>query len=184
TIPLCVNLIIFAFVANISVGGLFMAGIVPAALLALCLSTVAIVYGRRIDTREAFPVRRSLPRLIGGSLVALVMVMMIGRGVTAGVATSTEISAFAVVYALMVGGLAFRELTLRSVVKLLVNAASMAGGILFIMSAASGFAFALTIEQIPSAMSGMLVSFGHTHGSLAFMVLATLLMVVFGAVLE
>ena len=184
TIPPCVNLIIFAFVANISVGGLFMAGIVPAALLALCLSTVAIVYGRRIDTREAFPVRRSLPRLIGGSLVALVMVMMIGRGVTAGVATSTEISAFAVVYALMVGGLAFRELTLRSVVKLLVNAASMAGGILFIMSAASGFAFALTIEQIPSAMSGMLVSFGHTHGSLAFMVLATLLMVVFGAVLE
>ena len=184
TIPPCVNLIIFAFVANISVGGLFMAGIVPAALLALCLSTVAIVYGRRIDPREAFPIRRSLPRLIGGSLVALAMVMMIGRGVTAGVATSTEISAFAVVYALVVGGLAFRELTLRSVVKLLVNAASMAGGILFIMSAASGFAFALTIEQIPTAMSDMLVSFGHAHGSLAFMVLATLLMVVFGAVLE
>ena len=184
TIPPCVNLIIFAFVANISIGGLFMAGIFPALLLATCLAAIGIWYGKRIAPEEARISDRSLLRLVGGSLVALVMVMMIGRGVTAGVATSTEISAFAVIYALVVGGLAFRELTVQSVLRLLVQSASMAGGILFIMSTASGFAFALTIEQIPSAMSDMLVSFGQAHGSLAFLFLATLLMVFFGAVLE
>jgi TRAP-type C4-dicarboxylate transport system permease large subunit len=58
--------------------------------------------------------------------------------VTSGVATSTEISAFAVVYALVVGGLAFRELTLRSIVAAVrAQSASMAGGILFIVAAAS-----------------------------------------------
>ena len=50
-------------------------------------------------------------KLIGGALVGFVMILMIGKGVTSGVATSTEVSAFAVVYAFVVGGLAFRELT-------------------------------------------------------------------------
>ena len=54
---------------------------------------------------------------------ALVMIVMIGKGVTSGVATSTEVSAFAVVYALVVGGLAFRELTLKSIVRLFVRSA-------------------------------------------------------------
>jgi tripartite ATP-independent transporter DctM subunit len=183
TIPPCVNMIIFAFVANISVGGLFMAGLVPAGVLAMCLAAVAIWFGSRIDPSDVTS-GRTLAQLIGGSLIALVMVFMIGRGVTSGVATSTEISAFAVVYALVVGGLAFRELTLRSIVALFVQSASMAGGILFIVAAASNFAFALTIEQIPAALSHSLVAFGQAYGSLMFIALAAVLMVFFGAVLE
>jgi tripartite ATP-independent transporter DctM subunit len=109
---------------------------------------------------------------------------MIGRGVTAGIATSTEVSAFAVVYALVVGGLAFRELTVRSTVRLFVTSAAMAGSILFIVAAASSFAYALTVQQIPSALSASMVEFGKTYGSLMFMGLATVLMVFFGAILE
>lgn len=184
TIPPCVNLIIFAFVANISIGGLFMAGVVPAIFLALCLAVVAVYYGRKVDVSVAFEQQRALLPLIGGALVAFLMIFMIGRGVTAGVATSTEVSAFAVVYALVVGGLAFRELTLRSTVRLFVVSASMAGSILFIVAAATAFAFALTIEQIPAALSEHLVSFGRSYGSIAFFLVAAILMVVFGAVLE
>ncbi|RDJ21316.1 C4-dicarboxylate ABC transporter permease [Bosea caraganae] len=184
TIPPCVNMIIFAFVANISIAGLFMAGIVPAIVLALALAIVAIWYGRKVDPSVAFDKSRSMLRLIGGAMVALVMVAMIGRGVTAGVATSTEVSAFAVVYALLVGGLAFRELSFATIRQLFVGSAAMAGGILFIVASASSFAYALTLEQIPSAMSHSLVSFGQVYGSLAFLAVATLLMIVFGAVLE
>lgn len=183
TIPPCVNMIIFAFVANISVGGLFMAGLIPAAVLALCLAAVAIWFGSRIDPSDVTS-GRTLAQLIAGSLIALVMVFMIGRGVTSGIATSTEISAFAVVYALVVGGLSFRELTLRSTVTLFRQSASMAGGILFIVAAASNFAFALTVEQIPAALSHSLVAFGQAYGSLMFIALAAVLMVFFGAVLE
>lgn len=183
TIPPCVNMIIFAFVANISVGGLFMAGLIPAAVLALCLAAVAIWFGSRIDPSDVTS-GRTLLQLIAGSLIALVMVVMIGRGVTSGIATSTEISAFAVVYALVVGGLSFRELTLRSTIALFTQSASMAGGILFIVAAASNFAFALTIEQIPAALSHSLVAFGQAYGSLMFIALAAVLMVFFGAVLE
>ena len=113
TIPPCINIIIFGFVANVSIGGLFLAGLVPAGVLALSLIAVAIVFGTRVDPAVAFAKRRAMLPLLGGGLVALVMVMMIGRGVTSGVATSTEVSAFAVVYAFVVGGLAFRELSLK-----------------------------------------------------------------------
>ncbi|AZE10929.1 TRAP-type C4-dicarboxylate transport system, large permease component [Pseudomonas chlororaphis subsp. aureofaciens] len=184
TIPPCINMIIMGFVANISIGGLFLAGIVPAAMLALGLATLAVIFGRKVDPDLAFPSRRPVVRLLGGALVALIMVTMIGKGVTSGVATSTEVSAFAVVYALLVGGLTFRELTFKGIARLFVRSASMAAGILFIIAAASSLAFALTILQIPSIISDFMLALAHDYGPVAFMITSVIIMVVFGAVLE
>jgi tripartite ATP-independent transporter DctM subunit len=184
TIPPCINMIILGFVANISIGGLFVAGLVPAAVLAAALAAVAVYFGTKIDPRQAFEQRRPLLRLIGGAAVGLLMVLMIGKGVTSGIATSTEVSAFAVVYALIAGGLAFRELTIRSVVRLFVRSASLAGAILFIVAAASSVSFALSIQQIPQYLSDTMVALAYRHGSQMFVVVSALLMIVFGAVLE
>jgi tripartite ATP-independent transporter DctM subunit len=184
TIPPCINMIIMGFVANISIAGLFLAGLVPAAVMALTLGVLAVIVGRKIDPDEAFEHRTPLLKLLGGALVAIVMVGMIGKGVTSGVATSTEVSAFAVIYALVVGSLAFRELSAGAIARLFVRSASMAGGILFIVAAASSLSFALTIEQIPQLVSGTMISFAHHYGSVMFLLLSMLLMILFGAVLE
>ena len=162
TIPPCINMIIMGFVANISIAGLFMAGLVPAGVLALSLAAVTVYVGTRIDPDEAFDVKKPMLRLIGGAFSALVMGAMIGKGVTSGIATSTEVSAFAVVYALVVGWIAFRELTVASVARLFVRSASMAGGILFIVAAASSLSFALTIQQIPQYLSEYMIGFAHS----------------------
>ena len=184
TIPPCVNMIIFGFVASISIGGLFMAGVIPALILALALATVAIYAGKKVDPSAAFPERRPMARLLGGALIALIMIMMIGKGVTSGIATSTEVSAFAVVYAFVVGGLAFRELTWPIIVRLFVQSASMTGSILFIVAAASGLGYALTIERIPNLMSDTMTQFGAQYGATAFVILAAIVMIVFGMILE
>jgi tripartite ATP-independent transporter DctM subunit len=184
TIPPCVNLIIFGFVANISIGGLFMAGLVPAAVLALSLAALAIYFGTRINPDEAFDARTPMIKLLGGALVGLLMILMIGKGVTSGIATSTEVSAFAVVYAFVVGGLAFRELTWSSVLRLFLQSGSITGSILFIVAAASSVSYALTILQIPQYLSSALIALGQQFGSNAFVVVSVLLMIVFGAVLE
>ena len=184
TIPPCINMIIMGFVANISIAGLFMAGLVPAAVLALSLGIVAVYVGKKINPDDAFDHRTPMLRLIGGALVALLMVAMIGKGVTSGVATSTEVSAFAVIYALVVGGLAFRELTVRSVLSLFVRSAAMAGSIMFIVAAASSVSFALTIQQIPQHVSSIMINFAQQHGSTMFVLLSVLIMIIFGAVLE
>jgi tripartite ATP-independent transporter DctM subunit len=152
--------------------------------MAAALAVLAVIVGRRIDPDEAFPYRRPLLRLLGGALVALVMVAMIGKGVTSGVATSTEVSAFAVIYALVVGSAAFRELSLAAVARLFVRSASMAGGILFIVAAASSLSFVLTIEQIPQMVSASMIAFAQTWGSTMFILLSVLMMIVFGAILE
>jgi len=184
TIPPCINMIIMGFVANISIGGLFLAGIVPAGVLAAALAAVAVYFGRRIDPKQAFEKQRPLIRLIGGALVGLLMVAMIGKGVTSGLATSTEVSAFAVMYALIVGGVAFRELTLKAIVRLFVRSASMTGSILLIVAAASSVSYALALEQIPLYLSESLVTFAHHYGSQMFVVVSALLMIAFGAILE
>ena len=184
TIPPCINLIIMGFVANISIAGLFMAGLVPAAVMALALAVLAVIVGRKIDPDEAFEHRTPMLKLLGGALVALIMVAMIGKGVTSGVATSTEVSAFAVIYALIAGSVVFRELSLRALAQLFVRSASMAGSILFIVASASSLSFALTIEQIPQMMSTTMVAFAHQYGSTMFILLSVLMMIVFGAVLE
>jgi tripartite ATP-independent transporter DctM subunit len=184
TIPPCVNMIIMGFVANISIAGLFMAGLVPAAVMALALAMLVVIVGGKIDPDEAFEHRTPMLKLLGGALVAIVMVAMIGKGVTAGVATSTEVSAFAVVYALVVGSLAFRELSVPDLARVFVRSASMAGSILFIVAAATSLSFALTIEQIPQHVSATMVAFAHQYGSVMFMLLSVLMMIVFGAVLE
>ncbi len=184
TIPPCINMIIMGFVANISIAGLFMAGLVPAVVMALALATLAVIVGRKIDPDEAFESRTPMLKLLGGALVAIVMVAMIGKGVTSGVATSTEVSAFAVMYALVVGSLAFRELSVPALARLFIRSASMAGSILFIVAAASSLSFALTIEQIPQLVSGSMITFANNYGSVMFLLLSVIMMIVFGAVLE
>lgn len=186
TIPPCVNLIIFAFVSGVSIGGLFVAGIVPAVLMAASLAVVAVWAGRRVDIDAVFaeqPRRPMLP-LLGGAFVTLAMILLIGRGVTAGVATSTEISAFAVVYAFLVGGLAFRELSWRSLMDLFVRSAAMTGTILFIVAAASSLSYALTVERIPDQLSATLIGLGHQYGATSFVLVSIVVMFAFGMVLE
>lgn len=184
TIPPCVNMIIMGFVANLSIGGLFLAGLVPAALLAIALCVIGVVAGKRIDVNEAYPERKPLAALLAGGAVGLVMVLMIGKGVVSGIATSTEVSAFAVVYALLVGGLAFRELTLVKAARLFADTATLAGSLLFIIATATSLSYTLTMEMIPQNMAAALVSFVADKGPWLFVLLSIVMMAVFGAVLE
>lgn len=183
-IPPCVNLIVIGFVANISIGALFVAGLVPALLLICMLLVAAVAFGRRVDVNAAYPVRMPMRQLLLGATVGLVMILLIGRGVVAGIATATEISAFAVVYALVVGRLAFHELTLKATIDLFVRVAANAGMLLFIVAAAGSLSYALTIQMIPQTMASFLVSVGQTEGSVLFLFLTLVMVTVFGSVLE
>lgn len=184
SIPPCVNLIVMGFVANISIGALFIAGIVPAACLLIILMITANIFGKRINISDAYPVLMPKRQLILGAAVGLVMILMIGRGVVAGIATSTEISAFAVVYAIVVGRIAFRELTLKATVKLFIDMAAMSGMLLFIVAAATSLSYALTIEMIPQKCAEILVSIGNNHGAWLFLLLSIFILIIFGSVLE
>ncbi|MGZ5911597.1 MAG: TRAP transporter large permease, partial [Reyranella sp.] len=184
TIPPCINLIILGFVANISIGGLFMAGLAPAGLMAVALIAVSILFGKRpakaIEAAPAMPAAS----LWGGGIVSLGLILMIFGGFKSGFATATEISAFAVLYALVVGGVVFRELGWRAAAQSFVQAATRSGLVLFIVSAAQALAFVLTLQQVPHAVAEMLVGLSGSHGTWLFLLLSIGILIVMGSVLE
>jgi len=83
-----------------------------------------------------------------------------------------------------VGSLAFRELTVKSTIRLFVHSAGTTSSILFIVAAASALAYSLTIEQIPQDLSVELIAFGEQYGSIMFLVASSIMMIIFGSILE
>jgi tripartite ATP-independent transporter DctM subunit len=185
TIPPCINLIILGFVANISIGGLFMAGLIPAGLMALALISVAILFGRPAahddtDSRARTP----LAKLWGGAAVTLGLIAIIFGGFKSGFATATEISSFAAMYALVIGGVVFRELGPRAAVRSFVQSANRSGLVLFIVAAAQALAFVLTLQQVPHALAELLIGLSHSGGIALFLLLSIGILIVMGSVLE
>lgn len=185
TIPPCVNLIILGFVANLSIGGLFMAGLLPSALMALALIGAAVVIGRRTapDAIVGVP-GESASGMATSGVAAFGLIALIFGGYRSGFATATEISAFAVVYALLVGGLLFREMSWHGAGQVLRDSAVRSGMVLFIVAAAQGLAYVLTLQQIPHAIADVLVALSSEHGRWMFLLLSILILIVMGSVLE
>lgn len=184
TIPPCINLIILGFVANLSIGGLFMAGLLPSALMAIALIAVSIIFGTRTAVALEVIPEGSLRRMWVGALVSFGLIAMIFIGFKSGFATATEISAFAVLYALVVGAVVFRELSPRAAFRSFVQAATRSGLVLFIVAAAQSLAFVLTLQQVPHALGDLLIGLSQTSGTWLFMLLSIAILIVMGSVLE
>jgi tripartite ATP-independent transporter DctM subunit len=184
TIPPCINLIILGFVANLSIGGLFMAGLLPAGLMALALIGVAVLFGRSTPLPREETARTRLTKLWGGAAVTIGLIVIIFGGFKTGFATATEISAFAALYALAIGGLVFRELTPAAAIASFVSAATRSGLVLFIVAAAQSLAFMLTLQQVPHALADLMIGLSHEGGTWLFMLLSIAILIVMGSVLE
>jgi tripartite ATP-independent transporter DctM subunit len=184
TIPPCINLIILGFVANLSIGGLFMAGLLPAGLMALALIAVAVLFGHSTPLPREETARTPLTKLWGGAAVTIGLIVIIFGGFKTGFATATEISAFAALYALAVGGLVFGELTPAAAIASFVSAATRSGLVLFIVAAAQSLAFVLTLQQVPHALAELMIALSHDGGTWLFMLLSIAILIVMGSVLE
>jgi tripartite ATP-independent transporter DctM subunit len=185
TIPPCINLIILGFVANLSIGGLFAAGLLPAALMAAALIGVSVLFGKPSTAPAPAPQDRAATRRmwLGGG-VSLGLIAMIFIGFKSGFATATEISAFACLYAIVVGAVVFRELSAASAWRSFVQAAARSGLVLFIVAAAQSLAFVLTLQQVPHAVGEFMVGLSHESGTWLFMLLSIAILIVMGSVLE
>ena len=184
TIPPCINLIILGFVANLSIGGLFMAGFLPAALMAACLLIASIVFGSKVGVIGEVAGLSGKRGIWAGTVVSLGLIMMIFVGFKFGFATATEISAFAGLYAIVAGVLVFHELSVRDLAHCMVQAASRSGLVLFICAAAQSLSFMLTIQQIPHALGLFMVHLSQTAGVGTFLLVSMAILIVMGSVLE
>jgi tripartite ATP-independent transporter DctM subunit len=183
-IPPCINLIILGFVANLSIGGLFMAGLVPAALMALALIAVAVLFGTRTVLADDATAPIPMSQLWSGAAATVGLIVLIFGGFKSGFATATEISAFAALYALVVGSVVFRELGWQAAARSFIQSAIRSGLIMFIVAAAQSLAFVLTLQQIPHMLGDALIHLSQSGGTWLFMILSIAILIVMGSVLE
>jgi tripartite ATP-independent transporter DctM subunit len=180
TIPPSIGLLVLASATTLSVGALFLAGIVPAGVIALCLITMIFFRSPPRTVTE-----RYRPRQVAGAAVrsvpaGLVPVIIVG-GIVTGFGTPTEASSLAVVYALLLTFL-YRYSRPRDIVHLLREASLLAGMLLFIISTAATFSEAMTLATIPQRLGGAL---GDVTGEAwLFLLICVPVLILLGAVLE
>lgn len=156
-IPPSVGFIILGVTANISIVGLFFAGIVPGLMMGLSL-TIAWWFLSKKETAAARPKvpRRDLPKIIIAAGWALMMPVIILAGLRFGIFTPTEAGVVAAAYALFVGTCVYRELTPRLLYNALLAAGRLTAVIMLLVAASMISGFMLTISNMPAQLVSIL----------------------------
>ncbi len=156
-IPPSIAMVLYASLANVSLGRLLLAGFVPGVVMALFMM-VDIYFSRASEGVKSVPFDwGNLMRTGKDAVLCLIMPAIILGGMFGGVYTPTEGAAAAVFYVLLIGLFVYRTLTWRAVFDALKESARMTGGVLIIVAAASTVSWILVIEQAGLALKMLFV---------------------------
>jgi len=183
TIPPSIAMLVLGSVAPISIGTLFIAGLLPAAVIALFLMIAIYLQAWRQGTpRAARASFAELAAAIAGAVLPLVMPAVMIVGIKFGYATPTEVSAVAVLYGIGLSVLIYRSIGLRRFVAIAIECGLLAGMVLFIIAAAGSFAWTLAAANLPAALVKTLHLIGDSPAM--FLVGSMALLIVVGSLLE
>jgi C4-dicarboxylate transporter DctM subunit len=153
-IPPSISMILYASVTNVSVGELFMAGILPGILFGICIAFYVLFYSykNRILPSEHLNLREIL-RTTRKALWAIGAPAIILGGIYTGVFTPTESAAVAAVYGIFVTMVIYREMTLKVLMEIAIDSAKVTGMIFLIVAASGIVSWILAIGQAPQDLT-------------------------------
>jgi len=182
-VPPSIVLVVYGAVTETSVGKLFTAGILPGLLLGCGLMAAIYVRARMVNLPR-LPRASFAEVMVAGrdSLWGLLLVIIILGGIYGGIFTPTEAAAVSAVYAFLVAVLIYRDIGMRDVPAVLVDASKVTVMLMFIIANALLFAHVLTTERIPQLIAEHIVSWGMPAWQ--FLVVVNLLLLVAGMFME
>lgn len=161
-IPPSIAFVVYASIADVSVGALFSGGILPGLIVGLAYILAALYVSRNNENIIQQPKATAGERWAafkGASWGLLTPVIILG-GIYGGIFTPTEAAGVSVVYGLFVGIFIYKEIQFRDLWALFVDAAISSGVVMFIIASASVFAWLLTTSHIASDISSAMLNFG------------------------
>lgn len=183
-IPPSILAVVYASIMGVSVGALFLAGIVPGLLLGLSCILINAWYCRGKNLRPQ-PTREpqvALSFALARAGAALAMPMIIIGGIVGGVFTPTESAAVGVVYALIIGVVIRRQISFSDLVAALRTTARISSQVLLIIAASALLSWLLVIMQVPSHLARLILSLSIEPWQVLLLINLALLLV--GMVLE
>lgn len=164
-IPPSIPLLLYGTMANVSVGKLFIGGFIPGTIMGVGLMIYSYFVGkkRHYVGREKKASREEILRTGKDALLALIMPIIIIGGILSGIFTATESGAIACAYAIIIGGLVYKELKLENMFRLFVDCAKSTGQVLVVVACASLFTWVITVAQVPQTVSALLSDSIHSR---------------------
>jgi tripartite ATP-independent transporter DctM subunit len=182
-IPPSLPMVIYAVSADVSIGALFLAGVIPGLLMAGALMALVVVVARRKGLpRAPFPGLRPLARTFAEAFLSLLTPVILFGGLISGLFTPTEAAAVAAGYALLLGLVIYRSLPLRALPLLLAETVETTGVVLALLMTATALAWCLSLSRIPQMLGPAIVA---TVGDpLLFLLAVNLVLLLVGMVME
>jgi C4-dicarboxylate transporter DctM subunit len=182
-IPPSIVMVVYAAATSTSVGKLFIAGIVPGIVLGLMLMAAIYVRARIINLpREPRATMKEVLTAGRESVWGLLLLVIILGGIYGGIFTPTEAAAVAAIYAFVIAVFVYRDIGMRHVPKVLVDAGRVTVMLMFIIANALLFAHVLTTERIPQVITEQIVAMGMTQWQ--FLIVVNVLLLIAGNFME
>ncbi len=183
-IPPSLSMVVYGTTASVSIGNLFLAGIIPGLLAVASLIFLTMYIGSKRGYKsetKTFSGEQRLKIVLDAAL-PLVMPAIILGGVLSGIVTPTESAVIAVVYAFILATLVYKELSMKSFIKICINSAISSSVIMFIMSTATPFGWIMATQNIPQVFARTLLSISNNPTTLYLLI--TLLLLFLGTFME
>ncbi len=182
-VPPCIFMIVLASMTNQSIGAMFVAGFLPAIVIALGLIGYIYWKARKLDIpREPKASLRQLLKAVADGIIAMVMPGIIFGCIFGGITTVTEAAVIAVLYSAFVGIVVYRRFTVAKLPEILLASTINSAMVMFLVGAATVFSWILTVERVPQAVAHLVTSISSAPW--LFLIISNLIFILFGAILE
>jgi len=183
-IPPSIPMVIMAMFTNLSVGGLFLAGVLPGIFIGFGLMAVNYVISRRRNYQKIVePIQwQAFLKTLLGAIIPLLMPLIILGGILTGVFTATEAASVAVAYALFIGLFILRTLSLKDLPNIFFRSMVLTSTILIVFAMANAFGWILATQEIPQKVSQYILSI--SRDPFVILLLVNIFLLIVGCFLE
>jgi C4-dicarboxylate transporter DctM subunit len=183
-IPPCLTMIVVGAISNISIAALFIAGFLPGFCMGLILMGLIYYQAKKglLPMGEQRPPFIQILQSFKSSLIPLFMPVIIFGGILGGIATCTEIAVLAVIYAVLVGVLYYKEIKLRELPYMLINVVLITGSVMFLVGIATSFSWIMASEQFPDFIAAIIKHL--TKSPYVFLLISNLTFIFFSGLMD